>query len=97
LQTQLDAMGGGTTTGPLLTSQLSSTFNSGIIREGNDITTGLQTQSNQGHLFYKLLDCRKSNRKVVQLREGIPDETFVEQIVMKLNLNGYHGVKVDMG
>ena len=34
---------------------------------------------------------------MVQLREGIPDETFIEQILMKLNLNGYHAVRVEMG
>ena len=51
----------------------------------------------QCHLFYKLLDCKKENRKMVQLRDGIPDETFIEQILMKLNLNGYHQVKVEMG
>ena len=33
---------------------------------------------------------------MVQLRDGIPDETFIEQILMKLNLNGYHQVKVEM-
>ena len=48
------------------------------------------TQQQQSHLFYKLLDCKKANRKMVQLRDGIPDETFIEQILMKLNLNGYH-------
>jgi len=31
------------------------------------------------------------------LRDGIPDETFIEQILMKLNLNGYHQIKVEMG
>lgn len=46
-------------------------------------------------MFYKLLDCKRSNRQMVQLREGIPDETFVEQIAMKLNLNGYHLIRVD--
>lgn len=34
---------------------------------------------------------------MVQLRDGIPDETFIEQILMKLNLNGYHQIKVEMG
>ena len=34
---------------------------------------------------------------MVQLRDGIPDETFIEQILMKLNLNGYHNVRVEMG
>jgi len=55
------------------------------------------TQQQQSHLFYKLLDCKRDNRKMVQLRDGIPDETFIEQILMKLNLNGYHNVKVEMG
>jgi len=26
---------------------------------------------------------------MIQIVEGIPDETIIEQIVMKLNLNGY--------
>jgi len=55
------------------------------------------TQQQQSHLFYKLLDCKVDNRKMVQLRDGIPDETFIEQILMKLNLNGYHQIKVEMG
>lgn len=55
------------------------------------------------NLFYKLLkfqksgdfgDCKQNNRKMVQLKEGIPDETFIEQILLKLNLNGYHQVTV---
>lgn len=32
---------------------------------------------------------------MVQLRAGIPDETFVEQITMKLNLNGYQLLRVE--
>ena len=32
---------------------------------------------------------------MVQLRDGIPDETFVEQIAMKLNLNGYNLLRID--
>ena len=34
---------------------------------------------------------------MVQLRDGIADETFIEQILMKLNLNGYHNIKVELG
>ena len=41
------------------------------------------------NLFYKLLNTSKQNRRLVQLRTGIPNQTFIEQIVMKLNLNGY--------
>lgn len=34
---------------------------------------------------------------MMQLQKGIPDETIIEQIVTKLNLNGYHSVKVETG
>ena len=33
---------------------------------------------------------------MVQLRTGIPDQAFIEQIVMKLNLNGFQHVNVEM-
>jgi len=49
------------------------------------------------NLYLKLLDCKKSNRQMIKLVEGIPDETIIEQIVMKLNLNGYHQVRVETG
>lgn len=32
---------------------------------------------------------------MVRLRTGIPDQTFIEQIVMKLNLNGYQHATVE--
>ena len=48
-------------------------------------------------LYYKLLDCKKKNRQMIQLVEGIPDETIIEQVVLKLNLNGYSRVQVETG
>jgi hypothetical protein len=51
----------------------------------------------QSHLYFKLLDCKKQNRQMIQLYEGVPDDTVIEQIVTKLNLNGYHSVRVETG
>jgi len=51
----------------------------------------------QSHLYFKLLDCKKQNRQMIQLYENVPDDTVIEQIVTKLNLNGYHSVRVETG
>ena len=37
-----------------------------------------QADKTPSNLFYKLLDVSSKNNKLVQLREGIPDETFIE-------------------
>lgn len=34
---------------------------------------------------------------MIQLHDGLPDETIIEQIVTKLNLNGYNSVRVETG
>jgi hypothetical protein len=68
----------------------------------NEQISSLETPAhNQGyplsHLYFKLLDCKKQNRQMFQLHEGVPDDTIIEQIVIKLNLNGYHQVRVETG
>lgn len=34
---------------------------------------------------------------MIQLHEGLPDDTIIEQIVTKLNLNGYQNLRVETG
>jgi len=34
---------------------------------------------------------------MIQLHEGLPDDTIIEQIVTKLNLNGYQNLTVETG
>jgi hypothetical protein len=34
---------------------------------------------------------------MIQLHEGLPDDTVIEQIVTKLNLNGYQNLSVETG